>query len=50
MSKQLAISAAFSVFAMAAFVLSATPDYSAAGAQTEIHAPTGFEIYAVMAD
>jgi hypothetical protein len=44
MSKQLAISAAFSVFAMAAFVLSATPDQSAAGAKAFAPAPATFEI------
>jgi hypothetical protein len=50
MSKQLAISAAFSVFAMAAFVLSATSGQMPTGAQTEIHAPAGFSIQAAIAD
>jgi len=49
MSKQLAISAAFSVFAMAAFVLSATPDQSAAGAKAFAPAPATFEIVADLA-
>lgn len=53
MSKQLAISASFSVFAMAAFVLSATPDFSqgqmAAGAQAEARAPAGIAVVADLA-
>jgi hypothetical protein len=47
MSKQLAISAAFSVFATAAFVLSATPDQMTTGAQAYAHAPA---IISVLAD
>ncbi len=39
MSKQLSISAAFSVLAMAAFVLSASPDLTTTGAQAYAHAP-----------
>lgn len=42
MSKQLAISAAFSVFAMAAFVLSSTADRPAGLAMTQ----TGAEAFA----
>ena len=49
MSKQLAISASFSVFAMAAFVLSATPDYTATGAQAEARTPAGIAIVADLA-
>ena len=40
MSKQLAISAAFSVFAMAAFALSAVPDAGLAPAYTTASAKT----------
>lgn len=45
MSKQLSFSAALSIFAMAAFALLATPDFSLAadaqqtGAKTEVSAP-----------
>jgi hypothetical protein len=45
-SKQLAISAAFSTFAMVAFVLFATPDQMAAGAQAKASAPAGMEAVA----
>lgn len=41
MSKQLAISAAFSVFAMSAFVLLGTPD---AGGVSGFDAPVGYEM------
>ena len=49
MSKQLAVSASFSVFAMAAFVLFATPDHTAAGAQAEAYAPAGIAVVADLA-
>jgi ABC-type uncharacterized transport system YnjBCD substrate-binding protein len=39
MSKQLAISAAFSVFAMAAFALTSTPLHTVAGAKANASAP-----------
>ena len=50
MSKQLAISAAFSVFAMAAFVLSATPDYATTGAGAYAHAPAAMQVVADLTD
>ncbi len=46
MSKQLSISAAFSVLAMAAFVLSASPDLTTTGAQAYAHAPVDSQIAA----
>jgi hypothetical protein len=49
MSKQLAISAAFSVFAMAAFVLSSTPAHMPTGAKTEAPAPAGIEVLSDLA-
>jgi|OpeIllAssembly_1097287.scaffolds.fasta_scaffold2143439_2 hypothetical protein len=44
MSKQLSLSAAFSVLAMAAFVLSSTPDHMPTGAQAYAHAPAELQI------
>jgi hypothetical protein len=48
MSKQLSISAAFSVFAMAAFVLSITPDMPT-GAPANAETPAAMSIVAVLA-
>lgn len=50
MSKQLAISAAFSVFAMAAFVLSTTPDHMTTGARANAHAPAAMSVIADLTD
>ncbi len=44
MSKQLAISSAFSVFAMVAFVLFAAPDHKATGAKAEASAPVMMQV------
>lgn len=46
MSKQLAISSAFSIFAMVAFVLFATPGGHAAGAKAEASTPAIMQVSA----
>ncbi len=45
-SKQLAISSAFSIFAMVAFVLFAVPQENAAGAKAEASAPVIMQVSA----
>jgi len=45
-SKQLAISSAFSIFAMVAFVLFAVPHGNAAGAKAEASAPAIMQVSA----